>query len=299
MKHIFIVNKISGKGAGLDSVSLIADICQRKQIEHEIFITQFPKHAKQIAQEYTEKDDVCLYAVGGDGTVLEVLNGLNKNVPMAIIPAGSGNDFYRLIKEADYDIEKIIEDTIDAEITKIDCAIANGMKFLNVTSIGIDSDVNFYASKLIRNTFITKGPAYILSIIHNVIIPRAKKMRVEIDGRVIEDEFLIATVMNGRYYGNGVPASPFADVQDGYLDVILARKCPVLTVYRCLVKYLSGKHLDDPHFEFIHAKHIRFEANEALSMQSDGENYMSKTLDIQVLEKSINFKAPKYLNIIK
>ena len=299
MKHIFIVNKISGKGAGLDSVSLIADVCQAKNIDYEIHITQFPKHAKQITQTFYKEDDVCIYAVGGDGTVLEVINGLNKDVPLAIIPAGSGNDFYRLVKEDDYDLRKILEDTIDAPITKIDCGIANGLKFINVTSIGIDSDVNAFASQLIRKTVVTKGPAYILSIMKNVVVPHAKHMDIVCDGERFSGDYLIATIMNGRYYGNGAYPAPHADIQDGYFDVILAEKQPTLVVYRLLVKYLKGKHEGDKHFKFIRAKHISFESHEDLSMQSDGENYISKHLDVQILEKAINFKCPHYLNIIK
>ena len=65
--------------------------------DYEIIETQFPNHAKEIAQQYTALDDVCLYAVGGDGTIFEVMNGINDQVPLAIIPCGTGNDFYRVI----------------------------------------------------------------------------------------------------------------------------------------------------------------------------------------------------------
>lgn len=299
MKHIFIINKISGKGKALELESLIKDICINKNLDYEVFITQYPLHAKHIANKYLIKDDVCLYAVGGDGTILEVLNGLNDNVPFAIIPAGSGNDFYRLISNDTNDIKKIIADTIDAEIKRIDYGIANKMKFLNCTSIGIDSDVNIDASNMIRNTFITKGPAYIMSIIKNVIIPKAKQIVIEYDGIKEEGKYLIACAMNGRYYGNGVKAAPNSDLQDGYFDLILVKNQPLYVVYPCLIKYMQGKHINDNRFRIIHAKKIKISSNTPMSIQSDGENYCDTILEIEIKNRALNLKAPSYLDIIK
>ena len=298
MKHIFIVNKISGKGKGLESISLINDICQKRLLDYEIIITEYPMHAKHIAKRYRVEDNVCLYAVGGDGTILEVLNGLNDAVPFAIIPAGSGNDFYRLISDDINDFNKIINDTIDADIKQIDYGQTNKMKFLNCTSIGIDSDVNIDASYMIRNTFITKGPAYILSIIKNVIIPKAKELIIEYDGTKEEGKYLIACAMNGRYYGNGVKAAPNADIQDGYFDLILVKDQPIHIVYPCLIKYMQGKHINDQRFRIIKAKNIKITSKTPMSIQSDGENYRDNILEIQIKNRALNLKAPSYLKII-
>lgn len=297
MKHIFIVNKIAGKGRGLKSVPTIKRVLEAGAYDYAIKVTEYPGHAKELAAEYSQ-EDTTVYAVGGDGTVLEVLNGLKAAGTMGIIPAGSGNDFYRLIGDSNTELAHLIKDTVEAQVHLIDYGLANDLKFLNGTSVGIDSDVNFEASKLIRNTFITKGVAYLLAIFKNVLVPKAKHLKITYDDKELNDDFLITAVMNGRFYGNGIKASPNSIVTDGYFDLVLVKDMPHLAVYPALLHYLSGKHLHDPHFTFIKAKKITIESVKKMSVQSDGENYESNKLTLTIKEKALRLKVPSYLKII-
>lgn len=290
MKHIFIINRISGKGSAMNLIPVIKEAA--KELDYEIIITDYPRHASEITSRYSKMKDVIIYAVGGDGTILEVLDAISDNTPLGIIPSGSGNDFYRQFNDNITDYKELILKTIESEPIMVDYAYANNMRFLNTTSIGIDSDVNYDASKMIRKTFITKGPAYILSIIKNVIIPKAKHLKITIDGHTYEDDYLVACIMNGKYYGNGVKASPESIINDGYLDVILVKNYPVTTVYPVLVKYLKGKHLNDKHFRFIKAKNIIIDSETSFSVQSDGENYKTNHLNIRIKEKGLLLKVP-------
>ena len=130
MKHIFIVNKISGKKRGLKTVSIIEDIMQKHHYDYEIHITQYPTHAKKIAANYKKEDDVTIYAVGGDGTILEVVNGIEEGIPLGIIPCGSGNDFYRMIGPKD-NLKLLIEKTINGIVKKIDFGKINNLCTVN------------------------------------------------------------------------------------------------------------------------------------------------------------------------
>ncbi len=299
MKHIFIVNKISGKSKGLKAVTIIEKVARDLKLEYMVHITQYPLHAKAIAAQYKPEDEVTVYAVGGDGTILEVINGLDPAIPFGIIPCGSGNDFYRLLGNDTNNCEKIIIDTIKAECKKIDLGQSDRLRFINCTSIGLDADVNFMASSLIRKTFLNKGAAYALAIADKVLFPETKHLKIRIDGKDFEDDYFIATIMNGRYYGNGALPAPFASVNDGYFDVILIKKCHPVLVYLLLGKYLQGKHTADSHFTILKAKHIIVTCDNLMSIQSDGENYQSHKLEIKMVEKAISLKVPSYLDIIK
>ena len=299
MKHIFIVNKISGKKRGLKTVSIIEDIMQKHHYDYEIHITQYPTHAKKIAANYKKEDDVTIYAVGGDGTILEVINGIEEGIPLGIIPCGSGNDFYRLLGSDNSDLEKIIEDTIDAKTVWIDYGISDRMKFINGTSLGIDALVNYDASSMIRKTVFDKNSAYALSIIKNVIIPKAAHLKIDIDGQHFEDDFLIVTIMNGRYYGNGALPAPESILNDGYFDIVMVKKYNPFLVYALLGKYLKGKHLNDKHFIHLKGQEIHIEASKEVAIQSDGENYKSKHLQISLKHNKLLLKVPDYLDIIK
>lgn len=291
MKHIFIVNKISGKGQNMALMGYLKDVLLALGVDHEIRLTQYPRHAKAIAKEYADIEDVVLYSMGGDGTLYEVINGMDLRQPLGVIPTGSGNDFYRIFDNKEiYDIKEILDRTIKADTRSIDLGSFDDTRFVNTLSIGIDAKINEDASYLIRKSLITKGPAYIGAIAKNVIIPKATKLKIEIDGEPYEDEEFICAIMNGEYYGNGKHSAPQAKIDDGYLDVTLAPKCPFYKVYPKLIKYLDGKHLDDPFFQILKAKEIKIKSPEPFVYQADGENYHGDSLDIKILEKSLKLK---------
>lgn len=297
MKHIFIVNQISGKGKALSLVDTVKKIAEEKAIDYIIEITEKPGHAEELARKYC-KDDNILYAVGGDGTILEVLNGIDDSHQLGIIPAGSGNDFYRLIGPKIDNYEQVISDTIGAEAKRIDIGVNDKIRFLNVTSFGIDADVNDYASFLIRKTIFNKDMAYILGILKNVIVFHPKHLKLDIDGKKVEDDFLVVAIMNGRYYGNGVPSAPNSDIQDGYFDICLLRNIPKLKAYNFLAHYLKGKHLGMEGFEIIRAKKIKIEADSLISVQSDGENFKVDKMTCEIKKDFLLLKVPSYLDII-
>jgi len=293
MKHIFIINKISGKGTAYKNVGAITEIAQNLGIDYEIELTQYEGHAQKIAEKYQDSDNH-IYAVGGDGTLLEVLNGISKTQILSIIPAGSGNDFYRYFKKPPYDLKEIIAASINAPIRKIDIGISQQRRFLNCCSFGIDADVNADASNLIRNTFVTKGPAYIMSVLKNVISLNPKKVTLQIDGQTYSGKYFLVALMNGAYYGNGVPAAPLASVDDGYFDLCLYPQTNRSKAYPFLVKYMQGKHQGCEGFEVIKCKHLVVDADEHLSCQEDGENYLATHLEIKIEEQFLNLKLPDY-----
>ena len=87
MLHLFIVNPVAGRGKALKQVKLIKTLCKEEKIDFKIIVTKHPKHATEIAKEYSEKDCI-VYSVGGDGTLFEVINGLvNTNIPVCMVPA--------------------------------------------------------------------------------------------------------------------------------------------------------------------------------------------------------------------
>ncbi len=292
MKHIFIVNRISGKGAAFSLVDTIQKIAEEKALDFELHITDYEGHAKQIASQYHDPDTV-IYAVGGDGTILEVLNGMDHSLPFGIIPAGSGNDFYRYFDNGlREDMPSLIRHVIEAEPIDIDLGITGMMEFINTTSFGLDAMIADDAVHFIRKTILPKGPSYILAILKNLISFRRTKMRLNIDGEYEEGTYIIVACMNGRYYGNGVKAAPSADLTDGYFDLVLVKDIGRFRSYALVGKYLSGKHEGDPNIVIRRCQKIHIESDEDMSIQSDGENYSARSLDIFLKEKAIHLKMP-------
>lgn len=293
MKHLFIINKISGKGAALKAIPYIEEICQKEKLDYEIKVTQYPDHGKDIIKEYNSYKDITIYAVGGDGTFLEAINNINPDIPLGLIPCGSGNDFYRYFGGVNKDLKANIINTIHAKERLIDIGQSNVMKFANTTSLGIDAKINYDASKMIRKSFITKGPAYVLSIIYNAIFLKSLNVKMIVDGKNRDGEYYIICNMNGSYYGNGACAAPLAKVDDGYFDLVLFKKANRLKVYKTLVKYLKGKATIKDGVEVVRCKEVIIDSNDEMTCQSDGENYLTKHLDLHMLPKYLKLKVSK------
>ena len=292
MRHIFIINTLAKEKEIAKVQKYIKELGAKYHLDYEIYLTKYAHHAKDLAKELSNSETI-VYAVGGDGTIFEVLNGLDLQSTMAIIPLGSGNDFYRMIGPKD-NLKLLIEKTINGIVKKIDFGKINEKRFLNCSSIGIDSKINFEASKLIHSKGLHKSPAYSLSIIKNMIAPKPFSLRIKIDDDIVLDkEFYIACIMNGSYYGNGAKPSPLSKLDDGYFNVILAYDVRRHEIYSCLLKYLKGKHLDDPRFHFYKAKKITIIAPSDVLGQSDGESEFAIKRELMIRERALKLLVPK------
>lgn len=292
MKHVFIVNSISGKGKALRSVSTIKEVCEELHLDYDIRLTEYPGHTTEIARQYKAGDDVTLYSVGGDGTLLDIVNGMDQSLELGAIPGGSGEDFLRYFHLDSSNLKQYIIDTINAKPINIDIGQTDRMKYLNTTSFGIDATINENASELIRKTIITKGPAYILSIIKNAIVMKATKTKLTVDGKQLDGNYLVVCCMNGKFYGNGVCAAPKSDLCDGYFDLVLLEKIKGPRIYKILINYLTGNGEKSPEIKILHAKHVVVDTDEIINIQSDGENYKSNHLEIKILEGYLKLKIP-------
>lgn len=224
--------------------------------------------------------------------MLDVVNGMDNKIALGAIPGGSGEDLLRYFHLDSSNLKQYIIDTINAKPIKIDIGQTDKMKYLNTTSFGIDATINVDASKMIRKTIITKGPAYILSIIKNGIIMKATKSKITVDGKCMDGNYMVVCCMNGKFYGNGICAAPTADLQDGFFDFVLIEKIKGLKMYKVLINYLTGNSKKSLEIKVIHAKHVVIDTDEIIDIQSDGENYKSNHLEIKMLEGYLKLKIP-------
>ncbi len=298
MKHVFIINPVSGKGAARKAVSLIEEICVRNHCDYELIETSKPNEATLIASRYKESDDVCLYAVGGDGTVLETASGLNNNVPMGIIPAGTGNDFFRSIYFEKKELNVIIEETILGKFVQVDKGIANGSTFLNCMTFGMDAQVNELVVKIMKKTPIPKKLVYILAAIWVILKPNTTHVIIESENQKIEKEAMIVAIMNGQYYGGGFHPTPMADLQDGQFDCCIVDKIPLYKLFGVLPKFFAGKHTNIPQCHFYKLKDFTCRClQEQVYSQMDGEQKNEKEVQIACLSNQLLLRVPVHSHL--
>lgn len=293
MKHIFIINPKAGKGRALQLIPYIKKYFEDKADEVIIRVTEYAGHATEIAKGYSSVEECRIYSVGGDGTVNEVVNGIvGTQSALGVIPLGSGNDFIRSITPT-YDINSILQSTINGVEKYIDLAKANDKYFINISSIGFDADVVFNADKFKKVPGITGSMAYVISIIYTILKKKISKIKINIDDKEIELNALLVAIANGRFYGGGMLAAPEAKLDDGLFDICLISEVGRFKILRLFPKYIKGQHGQLKEVQFLRGKKVKIKSNEELRLNIDGEIFSCCTIAFEIIESGIRVIIPK------
>lgn len=293
MRHIFIINPMSGNQHAANYIPLIEDYFKSHPTDYEILLTQYPGHATELARNYTEKDNVCVYSLSGDGTANEVLNGLHEGVSLAIIPLGTGNDFTRMFQIPEMPIEKLIIETIEGKECLVDYGMSNQRKFLNCSTMGLDADIGILAHELkVKYPFI-KSLSYVFAIFPLLLKRKPLKFTITFEDKVLHVQSLLTAVMNGQNYGGGFTPTPMASIQDGYLDLCVINDTGLARILTLLPKYKVGKHIHEDIVTFYKVKHFHLLSEETINTQCDGEVYPEKEIEFKIMEKGLRLRVPK------
>lgn len=291
-KHLFIINPKAGKGKTINIIPKIKEIFSEHYENYIIEITKYPGHATIIANEYTSKDNYRVYAVGGDGTLNEVLNGMvGSNSLLGVIPCGSGNDFIKSIYMKKFD-DDIINDTINGIVQVMDLGKVQNRYFLNISSVGIDAEVANNVLKYKKFPFISGALAYLLSVITTILKYKSKEIEITIDDKKININTILLAVANGRYYGGGFMVAPKANLQDGYFDLCLVSTLSKIKMLVLFPKLINGTHDKIKEVSFYKAKSVNIIAKKEMSINIDGELIKSKRVNYEIIERGINFIVP-------
>ena len=295
MNHVFILNPASGKKK---SLSLVNDIHQHMSVlnePYEIVYTEYAGHATEIAANYHEPD-TCVYAVGGDGTAYEVLNGLQENVCMAIIPAGTGNDFYRML-DLGKDLNNALKDTIFGREVLVDYAVANEKKFINMMAMGLDAQTNCIAQDIARKLPIPRALVYVASALMAIANPIKIDVEAHINGEVIQKKIVLSAIMNGIWYGGGFTPTPNASIQDGKLDICLVDECSVLRMLQLLPKYAKGTHVNEKEVHFYQCEEFTLKTKELATLSIDGEVATENYLHVKMMKQQLRMRVPQHSSL--
>lgn len=302
MKHLFIVNPVSGDGKRYKGlIEDIHRICRERGLDYDVRMTEYAGHGKWLVKSEVAGFDgeIRVYACGGDGTVNEVASGLVEcgRGELAVIPVGTGNDFVRSFSpDGEY---MSLENQICGKSVDIDAVSAGDSVFVNMLNVGFDSAVVSTISRLRDKSPLMRGKfAYIIGVAINLFKMPKTTLRCEFDdGEVIEGEFLLTAFSNGQYYGGGFKPLEVARPDDGILDAILVRPCSRLTFLSLVAKYKKGKILEDSRSKrYVITKRCK-SAAVSFSPDSDvcvdGELVDEKSFNIEILPRSLKLSLPE------
>lgn len=232
------------------------------------------------------------FAYGGDGTLHEVVNGIAKAGALATakftpVPAGSGNDFVRVLPSLPKDCY-------------IDLLRYNDSYSLNMINIGFDCHVADRAASYKRKPLISGSAAYIAGIVSTLCHKMGHAMTISYideNGKTFHTngEFLLTVAANGRYCGGGFYSHPTADLQDGLMDVLLVKKISRAKFISLVPDYKKGTHLTkdgqvQPRFakilSYVRCRELTVTLNDILC--ADGEIEPLKHMTVSVLPRALH-----------
>lgn len=311
MKHIFIINPVSGKkNVSVALRAQIREAAQQVGVKPEILVTRQKGHGTELARQWAawaeEKEEIVrLYACGGDGTLNEILAGAQgcKWLQIACVPCGSGNDFIRNYgtKEDFLDLPSLMQ----GEAQSIDLIKTNFGWSAAICAAGLDAQVAYGIPKFRRIPFCGGSMAYYLSIAEQLCGKMGKRLSIDIDGEYIEQDCLLMAICNGSYYGGGFSAAPEANLNDGLLDIIIVKKISRLRIAGVLAIYKKGEHIHNGQvgenvanmIQFRRGKHIKVKVldQEPIIVTVDGECSPQMEIDASVVESCVNIVIPQKL----
>ncbi len=300
MKHLLIVNGTKKESKKQELEALYAAF---EGLDMEIHYTTAIGEATTFLKDYFAKEketEVTVYAVGGDGTINEVCNGLIgfPNAIMAIVPMGTGNDFVKYYGglEAFQDYS----DIINGERHKIDVSLIQGAEegpiySINVVNIGFDAYVgemgSINARKGKKNPFNRAIPGGLVHAWKN-------KVKVICDGQKINKDILfLCTMAHGKYYGGQYCCAPKSDNEDGLFEFALVERISLPRFVTMVSSYGEGTHLDKPKFAKLfktaRGKHVEILCEKKTGLCVDGETVHGTHFTVDVVPGAITFLVPR------
>ena len=252
MKHIFIINPNAGKHDSRQRIYDMADALREKHgLDVQCILTKKQGHATELARRLCDSgEELRFYACGGDGTVNEVANGVigYDNAAMTVIPVGTGNDFLKNFGGAAALFEDA-ENLWDGPQFPMDAIDVNGRIALTIACSGIDARVAADVHKYSESPLLDGKTSYIASLAVNFLFKGiASHWTVTLDDEVIEDDFSLVSVCNGRYYGGGFMPVAEARMDDGVLNTLVVKKVSRVTFARFVGPYSKGEYSKFPEY---------------------------------------------------
>ena len=258
----------------------------------KLAVTSGPRDATTRTRQALRDGFDRIVAVGGDGTVNEVVNGffehgspVNPDAELGIIEFGTGGDLRKTLGipgDPETAVHRIVSGSrrpIDVGRVRVSCA--NGSPderlFVNVASFGLSGNVVHHVDGSPSFKRVARGLAFAISAAVEVLSYASRRVRLGFDGAPPEEVELIAcAVCNARYFGGGMHIAPMARPDDGLLDVIMVNNAPKLELLATIPALYTGRHMEKSCVRHVRARTVHATLTDpdvAMFVETDGESH--------------------------
>lgn len=283
-KHlVFIINPKSGVDRGKAIQSAIDSKLDMDNFSYEIVHTEYAKHGTELAREAAKHGTYAVVAVGGDGSVNDIVAGLiGTETALAIIPKGSGNGMARSM-EIPLKEQEAIEVINRGNTIMIDIGFANERPFISNAGVAFDALISRKFAKSVRRGF----AMYSWLVTKYLWRYKEWEWEITIDGKKIKEKAFIISVANGKQFGYNFQIAPGADWTDGLFDIVIIKKFPKILGGLLVMRAMNGTITDSPFVKHYMGKDVVLYHPKLRLMQTDG--------DAHECENKIHFHIKKGL----
>jgi len=292
MKTCFIFNPFSGRNRRRPGLAAaIRDFIAAQSLDATFTATDGPGHASALARAAVLAGNEVVVAVGGDGTMNEVAQGLiDSPAALALIPCGSGNGLARHLG-----LPLSIRGTLElatgrgARQAAVDTGEANGWPFFNVMGLGLDADVSRRFNFMDRRGL----PAYARVAFSALRNMRSERCRITSGDRTVTLETLLVAVANSDQYGNNARIAPGARVDDGRLDLVAIKAVGLAGALTLAPRLFLGNLDQSPHVVRLRGRRFVIERPAPGPIHTDGEPHPAgATVEVAVKPRSLRVLIP-------
>ena len=298
IKTVFLVNPAAENGAAGRRWPELAHEASSLGLQGDTRFSERPGHLTELAREAAADADL-LVAVGGDGTVNEVVNGIaGLDVELALIPRGTGGDFVRTFG-IPRKLDRAVEVALRGRTRAIDLGRGRYRSwagedeesyFANIASAGMSGAI----AKRTNETSKALGGkvSYAWATVAVFSRWRSDEVRVRVDGTEQAGRMHDVIVANGRYLGGGMKMVPEAEPDDGLLDVLLIGDLTKRDLLLTMPKTYRGKHLPHPKATLLRGTTVEIDAPEPLPVELDGEQPGTTPVRFEIVPRALRLRVP-------
>lgn len=291
MSTLLIANPTAGRGRVRRQMDAVRQSFAAAGQSCDIVYTDAAGHAVELARAAAAKGYRLVVAVGGDGTMGEVLNGIaGTGAALGLLPLGTGNDLARTLG-IPLNMRGAVDVLLAPAFRRIDIGKEREGQFAIITGINFPAEA---MAQVNRQKGPFRGSAAIFAGTVSVVSRlRAVPMRVELDDKVIEGRFTGVFVLNTKFTGGGLLLAPDALPDDGWLDIVLMGELSRLDFLWTLPKAYKGGHLKHPAVSIYRAKRVAVTADQPLPKLFDGNTFGSSPLEATIAPLALEVAVPR------
>lgn len=294
---ILLYNAYAGHRTIVGELDKIAEKLQEKDYDLRLHRSMASGNIKEYILEYVDEENTDLILIsGGDGTVNECISAMCEkglDIPLMILPLGTANDFANSAGIPS-NVEECLALLETGSLSYIDVGKANDEYFINVCNMGLFSGVSHNVEPELKKKF--GRLAYYFKGLEEIQNLQAMDITLTVDGEVLEDQYLLILVFNGKGAGGMLKIAKNADIKDGKFDVICIKNVKIFEVPALMFKVLQGEHLKDVNVDYLTGSHIKIQCHNQeenhFVTDVDGEEGPSLPMEIEVLSEKIRVYLP-------